>query len=309
MPLARLQRQCITGPSGHADVRTPTRRAVLRLALAVLGSAALGPAPMPAGAAPLAVNPPLQPDDAARTAPPRPQAGAHRLAQATGAHEVLLVDVFINGQQLKDIVTVERLPGGALLLPAGAWTAARLAPLAKASAFAGGTPAFSLDAVPGPSYQVTRRRMALEVHAPATAFVGSLLNMPRSRAVAPARPQPGVMLDYDMAASQGHGSSSQGATLELTTFGSLGSFVGSALLGRSGQVSSATRLDTYWRHDLPERMQTLVVGDAVGVGGGWSRPARYGGIRWGTDFGMQPGVVTLPQISLAGEAALPSTVE
>lgn len=309
MPLARLQRQCITGPPGHADVCTSTRGTVLRLAFAVLNAAALGLAPMPARAAPLAANLLLQPDGTAQTAPSRPQAAAHRLAQANGAHELLLVDVVVNGQRLKDIVTVERLPGGALLLPASAWTEARLAPLAKASVFIDGTAAFSLDAVPGLTYQVDRRRMALEVHAPATAFIGSLMNMPGSRAVAPARPQPGVMLDYDMAASQGYGSSSQGATLELTTFGSLGSFVGSALLGRSGQVSSATRLDTYWRHDLPERMQTLVVGDAVGVGGGWSRPARYGGIRWGTDFGMQPGVVTLPQISLAGEAALPSTVE
>jgi outer membrane usher protein len=309
MPLACLLRRCITGPPGHPDVLAQARGAVSRLALAVLGSAALGPAPMPAGAVPLAVNPLLQPDGAARTAAPRPQAGAHRLARANGAHEVLLVDVFINGQRLKDIVPVERLPGGALLLPAGAWTAARLAPLAKASSFADGTPAFSLDAVPGLTYEVNPQRMVLEVHAPATAFVGSLLNVPGSRAVAPARPQPGVMLDYDLSASQGYGSSSRGATLELTAFGNLGSFVGSALLGRSGQVSSATRLDTYWRRDLPERMQMLVVGDAVGVGGGWSRPARYGGIRWGTDFGMQPGVLTLPQITLAGEAALPSTVE
>ena len=314
MPLACLLRQCIAGPPGHPDVLAPTRGAVARLVwgmlgAAALGAAALGPASLPAGAAPLVVHPLLQPDGTARTAVPRPQAGGHRPAQTTNAHEVLLVDVVINGQRLKDIVLAERLPGGALLLPTSAWTEARLAPLAKVSAFADGTPAFSLDAVPGLTYQVNRQHMVLEVHAPATAFVGSLLNVPGSRAAALARPQPGVMLDYDLSASQGYGSSSRGAMLELTTFGSLGSFVGSALLGRSGQVSSATRLDTYWRQDFPERMQTLVVGDAVGVGGGWSRPARYGGIRWGTDFGMQPGVVTLPQVTLAGEAALPSTVE
>lgn len=253
-------------------------------------------APMPASAVPLAVDPLLQP-------------ASYHLAQKNGIHELLLVDVLINGQRLKDIVPVERLPDGALLLPVGVWTAARLAPLEKASIFADGTPAFSLDAVPGLTYKINRQRMVLEVNAPATAFVGSLLNVHGSRAVAPARPQPGVMLDYDVSASQGYASSSTGATLELTAFGNLGSLVSSALLSRSGQVSSAARLDTYWRHDLPERMQTLVVGDAVGLGGGWSRPARYGGIRWSTDFGMQPDLVKLPQISLAGEAALPSTVE
>ncbi len=77
----------------------------------------------------------------------------------------------------------------------------------------------------------------------------------------------------------------------------------------AGARAVFSRLDTSWRYDLPHRMETLVAGDTVGVGGGWSRPVRYGGIRWGRDFGMRPGYVTLPQISLAGQAALPSTVE
>ena len=306
MHLACRLSRCTSRPPTHPDGLAPTQGAVSRLALAI---AVLGSTLMPAEAVPLAVNPLRQPDGTARTTEPRPPAAAHRLARAKGAHEVLWVEVLINGQRLKDLVPLERLPGGAMLMPADVWTEARLAPLATASSFADGTPAFSLDAVPGLTYEVNRQRMVLAVHAPATAFIGSLLNVPGSRAAAPARPQPGVMLDYDVSASQGYGSSSRGATLEMTAFGHLGSFVGSALLARSGQVSSATRLDTYWRHDIPERMQTLVVGDAVGVGGGWSRPARYGGIRWGTDFGMQPGVVTLPQITMAGEAALPSTVE
>lgn len=223
--------------------------------------------------------------------------------------EFLLVDVSINGQRLQDVVRTEQLPGGPLLLPAAAWNEARLVPLAQAAALSDGTPGYALDAVPGATYRINRQDLSLEINAPATAFVGSALGLQDSVAVPPPRPQPGMMLNYDVSLTQSGGSSSAGATLEAVAFNRFGNIVTSALISHTGNENSAARLDTYWRYDLPHRMETLVVGDTVGVGGGWSRPVRYGGIRWGRDFGMRPGFVTLPQISVAGEAALPSTVD
>lgn len=244
---------------------------------------------------------------------PRPLPRPRRLTQADDhgkpAPEVLLVDVFVNGQRLKDVVRAEQLPGGPLLLPAEAWTEARLTPLAQVAALSDGTPAYALDTVPGATYRINRQNLVLEINAPATAFVGSTLGLQDSLAAPPPRPQPGVMLNYDVSLSHSDGSSSSGATLEAVAFNDFGTVVTSALVSDTGSNYSATRLDTYWRYDLPHRMESLAVGDAVGVGGGWSRPARYGGVRWGRDFGMRPGFVTLPQMSLAGEAALPSTVE
>ena len=117
------------------------------------------------------------------------------------------------------------------------------------------------------------------------------------------------MFNYDVLLSQSIGSSSAGAKLEAVAFNRLGNIVTTALISDSGNARNVTRLDTYWRYDLPHRMETLIVGDTVGVGGSWSRPVRYSGVRWGRDFGMRPGFVTLPQVSLIGEAALPSTVE
>ena len=120
-----------------------------------------------------------------------------------------------------------------------------------------------------------------------------------------------MLLNYDLSVAHGGsgGPLTSGALLEAVAFSRFGNLVSSALVLDDGARRSATRLDTFWRYDLPQRMETLVVGDAVGVGGGWSRPARYGGVRWGRDFGMRPGFVTLPQLTLNGEAALPSTVE
>lgn len=244
---------------------------------------------------------------------PSPQPPPRRLTQASGggkpAPDWLLVDVTVNGQRLKDVVRAEQLPGGLLLLPTEAWIEARLAPLAQVTALSDGTPAYVLDAVPGATYHINRQSLSLEISAPATAFVGSRLGLQDSVTVPLPRPQPGVMLNYDLSLSHSGDSSSSGATLEAVAFNKFGNIVTSALVSDTDGNRSVTRLDTYWSYDLPNHMEILVVGDTVGVAGGWSRPARYGGIRWGRDFGMRPGFVTLPQISLAGEATLPSTVE
>lgn len=225
--------------------------------------------------------------------------------------EVLLLDVRINSQPLADVVRVEQWPDGALLMPAEAWTEARLSPLAKARTLSDGTPAYALDTLPGVTYQINRQNLSLEISAPVGAFVGSTLALKNAQAAPPPRPQPGVMLNYDLsvARSGSGGPLTSGAQLEAVAFSGWGNLVTSALVLDDGTRRSATRLDTFWRYDLPHRMETLVVGDTVGVGGGWSRPARYGGVRWGRDFGMRPGFVTLPQLTLSGEAALPSTVE
>ena len=234
----------------------------------------------------------------------RPQTDASR-------PEVLLLDVRINNQRLPDVVRVEQWPDGALLLPAESWEQARLVPLAQARTLSDGTPAFSLNAVPGTTYQINRQSLSLDINAPATAFVGSTLGLQGALAEPPPRPQMGLLLNYDVSLerSPGGGPMTGGAALEAVAFSRLGNFVGSALVRDDGNKRTTQRLDTFWRYDMPHRLETLVVGDTVGTGGGWSRPARYGGIRWGRDFGMRPGFVTLPQLSLSGEAALPSTVE
>lgn len=225
--------------------------------------------------------------------------------------ELLLLDVTINEQRLADVVRAEYWPDGALLLPADAWAEARLAVPLQARMLSDGRLAYALDAVPGTTYRLSRPTLSLEITAPASAFVGATLALRGAPAALPPRPAPGLLLNYDLSAERGAGGGrlTGGAALEAVAFSRLGNVVASALVRDDGKQRTAERLDTYWRYDMPQRLETLVLGDNVGVAGGWSRPARYGGIRWSRDFGMSPGFVTMPQLSLAGEAALPSTVE
>lgn len=225
--------------------------------------------------------------------------------------EALLLEMTFNGQRIKDIALAEKVPEGPLLLPVEVWKEARLTPLEKLDALSDGTPAYALEAVAGAKYSIDRENLKLEVNAPATAFMREAMTVDLGRGAPLERPEPGAVLNYDFSASEGGSGRplSSGAMLELVAFNGFGNIVNSVLVRGDGSGRSATRLDSFWRYDMPNRLETLVVGDTVGVGGGWSRPVRFGGIRWGRDFSMRPGFVTLPQLSLSGEASLPSTVD
>jgi outer membrane usher protein len=69
------------------------------------------------------------------------------------------------------------------------------------------------------------------------------------------------------------------------------------------------RLDTYFTLDDPERLRRLRIGDGVTRVNGLGTAVRYGGIRWGTEFSLQPEVPRFALPGLSGEAAMPSTVE
>ena len=263
---------------------------------------------------------PTQDAKPANAVSPRASAGSRhavadrRPVNAKPVAEWLLLTVSVNGTSLSDVVRAEQRPDGSLLLPADAWTEARLVAPAQEAALSDGTPGYALGSIAGLTYTMNRQTLSLEISAPAVAFVDSTLGIQGGVPTSALRPSPGVMLNYDVAVTHADRKLVSGAVLEAVAFSRFGNFITSAVVRNGGgggaqDGTTASRLDTYWRSDLPDRMETLVIGDTVGVGGGWSRPVRYGGLRWGRNFDTRPGFLTLPQIALAGEAALPSTVE
>lgn len=265
-------------------------------------TAAPPPAPSVGLALPRAA-PPAAPASIAAGAVP-----AH--ASAASGPELLLVDVSINGRPLADVVRLELWPDRGLLLPVEAWTEARLTAPAQAGALSDGTPAYALSAIAGATYALERQALSLSIAVPAAAFAASTIAAREAPVAPPPRPRPGAVLNYDVSAtSAGKRGTSAGALLEAIAFGPAGNLVSSVLLRDATAGPRAQRLDSFWRYDMPGRMQTLVLGDTVGAGAAWSRPVRYAGLRWGRDFAMRPGFVTLPQLAMSGEAALPSTVD
>lgn len=230
-------------------------------------------------------------------------------SQAKSKAETLLLDVRVNNEPLAGIVRVERLADGRLVLPADLWTQARLRPAGEPVTLQDGTRGHVLDAVPGIVYQLDRSRLALDITAPAAAFDSTLLSL-RDSLSAPTPPPLGAYLNHDLSVTRAERASTMyGALVEGVGFGQWGALVASGVLRSDGQVHSFTRLDTTWRTDLPGRMETLVVGDTITSGGVWSRPVRYGGVRYARNFNLAPGFVTYPTPSISGSAALPSTVD
>jgi outer membrane usher protein FimD/PapC len=228
---------------------------------------------------------------------------------ALGA-ETLLLDVSFNDQALDGVTLVEHLDDGRLVLPAEDWARARLKPAGVAISLPDGRTAYALDAIAGLTYELDLSRLTLKVKAPAIAFVSTGLDIGESGRPVPQLPPAGFYVDYDLSATRaGDGGSRQGALLEAVAFNRLGSLVSGLAFRSDEQGGQLFRTDTYWRHDLPSRMQTLVLGDTITSAGGWSRPVRYGGIRFARAFDTAPGYISYPMPSITGSAALPSIVD
>jgi outer membrane usher protein len=103
-----------------------------------------------------------------------------------------------------------------------------------------------------------------------------------------------------------------GAGLTASIFGPYG--VGTAGLLVNSRSANATPqtvtvLDVNWRWDNIPARTTLLVGDTISTPGWWGRAVRFGGVQYGTNFGLQPGFVTYPLMAVSGLASVPSTAD
>ncbi|MEO7553746.1 MAG: fimbria/pilus outer membrane usher protein [Alteraurantiacibacter sp.] len=122
----------------------------------------------------------------------------------------------------------------------------------------------------------------------------------------------GALLNYDIYANLA------GGRLAFDGFGELRAFSGNVLFETTGVFNSRqqaqqggklARLDSTLSWSIPDKRLTLRAGDIITRATSWSRPTRLGGLRIGTDFALQPYLVTAPIPSFFGEATLPSTVD
>jgi len=164
-----------------------------------------------------------------------------------------------------------------------AWTEARLRPAGESVRLADGRPGYALEAIPGADYKLDRSRLTLAIAAPAAAFDSTVLAL-SGKGASPATTPPGFYLNYDLSATRAQDTqTSYGAIVEGVAFSRWGAFVTSGALRHDFGPLTSVRLDTYWRTDFPERMESLVIGDTIGSGGVWSRPVRFGGVRYARD--------------------------
>jgi outer membrane usher protein len=224
--------------------------------------------------------------------------------------ESLLVELTVNGEPVPGIVLAQRLDDGRLALPLQAWQAVGLRSVGAPVTLPDRQPGYALESVPNLVYRIDRAQLVLALTVPAAAFDASTVSLRRAQAGTPDRSAAGMYLNYGLVAERQQARTSTfGGAVDAVVFTGAGALVAGAVVRSDQRGRSVKRTDTYWRTDWPAEMKALVIGDAVGGSGGWSRPVRYGGIRYGRDFALAPGYIAYPLPTVSGSAALPSTVD
>lgn len=222
--------------------------------------------------------------------------------------ETLLLAVSINGLARAEAIVL-RLADGGLAVAERDLRAWRLHAPGAAVLRVDGVAHVRLADLAGVEYRLDEASQTLLLMAPAAAFDPYAMAWGEGRGVALTPSRPGGFFNYDLNWQRDDGRSSQGGLFELGLFNAWGSGTATGLWQNGGSSPRWLRLDTIWNVDMPERMQSLRLGDAIGRGGGWGRSVRFGGVQWATNFATQPGFVAFPMPGLRGEAVLPSTLD
>lgn len=159
------------------------------------------------------------------------------------------------------------------------------------------------------SWMIDARRQILAVTADPRALRSTEISAETAVAHSNVDLQPGMFLSYDLASTSADGDSVHAGLVDLTFFRGPFSFTTTQVARRERGVDEFLRLDTTLTADFQDRRASLRMGDTTATGGQWGRAVRIGGVQWATNFGTQPDLLTLPLASIAGEAAVPSTVD
>lgn len=170
---------------------------------------------------------------------------------------------------------------------------------------------YRLSAFPDMVAVVDATTQSLNMDVSPDTFTSTDLRSPRSALPEPVSPSPGMFFNYDLIAERPNGGESWASGLfELGAFNAFGNGMSTFALQKGEGQLRTMRLDTSLTVDQPHRVASFRLGDAVTrPAAAWGRAIRFGGVQYSTNFATQPGLITFPIQTFAGQAALPSTVD
>jgi outer membrane usher protein len=232
---------------------------------------------------------------------------AARAAPAEPPAEIL-VQVDVNRQGLNETVVVLR-SAGELHLAREDLERWRLRVPSGEPVLHAGQAYYPISALPGATFDLDERRQRLAVTARPEAFAETTASLLGQKRTDPVLPGTGGFLNYALSASRTEVDSTENGFFEAGLFSRHGVLTSGLLAPELGVASTWTRLDTTFTADFPDRLTSLRLGDSVTRAGAWGLPVRFGGVQYGTKFGVQPGFIPFPVATALGRAALPSTVD
>ncbi|MFB9050303.1 fimbria/pilus outer membrane usher protein [Sphingobium indicum] len=218
--------------------------------------------------------------------------------------EMLLVEVAVNGDLRPGEYLVARRHARWLMRPADL-SRLRIAIGTDEAVTVEGERFIALPPAISAGFDSARQR--LELNVPTDFFEGQKLSASNDR-LPPTEGALAAFLNYDVSLNYQRGLNGSGfvETGMSDDWGLLATTMG---FGQGLGTGDVVRLESYYLRDDLSGLARFVVGDTVTAAPDWSRQVRFGGVRFGTDFSLQPNLITFPTPSFAGRTAVPSNVE
>jgi outer membrane usher protein len=226
--------------------------------------------------------------------------------------ERLFLSIEINTRTVNGIFYAEQFADGRLVLAEDAWVASNLTLSGTKFLMANDQFGFDINNLQGIHYVLDSRTQSIKIKAPGKSFGLTDLSKQKTTADIANNSPPGAYLNYNLTSTATKGeqdSKSYGAFIEGIVFNQYGSVVSSAVTSVTNGQSRTIRAETYFQKDMPSSMEKLIIGDTISSAGAWSRPMRFGGVAWSTDFSLKQGFISAMTPSINGSATLPSTVD
>ncbi|OYV74741.1 MAG: hypothetical protein B7Z66_15445 [Chromatiales bacterium 21-64-14] len=229
-------------------------------------------------------------------------------AQLASATRHLLLEVWINGHDRK-LVAEATEQNGKLLIAPSELTEIGIRYRARE---VGADGLVDLSNLPRLTATLDEANQILRIETANVRLVPQIVDMqPPRAAFHRASAGTGLILDYDSVATavDRGGASSTGLSLQTTGFTPWGTLTGTAFGTAGGGQNQFTRLDTTLEIDDQDSLRQWLVGDVVSGGLIWSRPVRFAGLHVGTDFSLEPNLVTQPLPQFFGQTTVPTSVD
>jgi outer membrane usher protein len=227
-----------------------------------------------------------------------------------------VVSVSINGHPVIPSVPVVEVPGLGFAIGKADYDTLGLHAARPWMAVRGEEEYVVLNRVKGLSLSFDAQQLALAMQADISLFTNTRVQVYTEKAPDIKPASTGAYLNYDFAATSRAGSHLGTALLELVGFSPYGSLVSNHVLARSNetfslnqQTPSSVRLDSYFQVDRPGSMQRFRLGDSISASSGMGRSVNFAGLKFGTDFSLNPNLVSMPLLQSGGSARVPSTVD
>jgi outer membrane usher protein len=173
-----------------------------------------------------------------------------------------------------------------------------------------------LSDLPGVTYSIDQKNQMLLITASDGALLPTLL-LPEGIGAAKGErvieSGTGLTLNYDISGTYSSGHTGATGSIDMRAFTPKG-ILSSDWLAYGGAVTSVSSTDTAIRLDSAytfadvNSMRRYSLGDYITSGLAWTRPVHMEGAQIRRDFTTRPDLITFPLPSVAGSAAVPSTV-